>query len=487
MEEKPRNTQDLETIPIPYSKGDTVYLENGTPFLIEEITDYRVSLRDPSLLYPILRSESRRSFLKLLDRYPQSQVPQEKAENFRITDEDLGQGSKRDKFAGNINAISTLQTIERENRPARKEEQEILSKYVGWGGLSEVFDKDNSSFANEYTQLKSLLSEDEYSMARASTLNAHYTSPVVIKAIYDAVDRMGFTRGNILEPSCGIGSFFGMFPDSMENSNLYGIELDSLTGRIAKQLYPNANISINGFEKTELPDSFFDLAIGNVPFGNYRLNEKKYDNLNFLIHDHFFAKSLDKVRPGGVVAFITSKGTMDKQSPDVRRYLAQRAELLGAIRLPNNAFKNAGAEVTSDIIFLQKRDRPIDMDRDWIHLGTDEDGIILNSYFTEHPEMILGKMEMKSGPFGMESTCTPLPDADLSEQLKSAIQNIEGSISEIDIPDMELDTDTSIPTDPTVKNFSHTLVDGEIYYVKIRMIKPNTNETAKERIKGMVG
>ncbi|WP_353095689.1 SNF2-related protein [Tissierella praeacuta] len=474
-------------IPIPYRKGDTIYLENGTSFLIEEITDYRITLRDPSLLYPILRVESRESFLQLLERYPQSEVSEEKAENFRITDEDLGQGSKREKFLENINAISTLQTIERENRPATKEEQEILSHYVGWGGLSEVFDKDNSSFANEYVQLKSLLSEDEYSMARASTLNAHYTSPIVIKAIYDAVDRMGFTRGNILEPSCGIGSFFGMLPDNMQNSNLYGIELDSITGRIAKQLYPTAHISINGFEKTELPDSFFDLAIGNVPFGNYKLNEKKYDNLNFLIHDHFFAKALDKVRPGGVVAFITSKGTMDKQSPDVRRYLTQRAELLGAIRLTNNAFKNAGAEVTSDIIFLQKRDRPIDMDRDWIHLDTDEDGITLNSYFVNNSEMILGKMEMKSGPFGMESTCTPLPDADLSEQLKVAIQKIEGSISEIDLPDMELDTGTSIPADPTVKNFSYTLVDGEIYYREnSRMIKPNTNERAKERIKGMV-
>jgi hypothetical protein len=365
---------------IPFEKGDTVYLENGTPFLIEEITDYHITLRDPSLLYPILRSESRESFLRLLELYPQSQVPQEKAENYRITDEHLGEGSKREKFAGNVAAITTLQTIERERRPATKEEQEILSHYVGWGGLSEVFDKDNSSFSSEYAQLKSLLSEDEYSMARASTLNAHYTSPTVIKAIYDAVERMGFTTGNILEPACGTGHFFGMLPDSMQNSNLYGIELDSITGRIAKQLYPNANISITGFEKTELPDSFFDIAIGNVPFGNYKLSEKRYDKNNFLIHDHFFAKALDKVRPGGVVAFITSKGTMDKQSPDVRRYLAQRAELLGAIRLPNNAFlRNAGTEVTSDIIFLQKRDRPIDVDRDWIHLDTNEDGIALNS------------------------------------------------------------------------------------------------------------
>jgi len=473
---------------IPYNKGDTVYLENGTPFLIEEITDYHVTLRDPSLLYPILRAESKESFLRLLELYPQSQVPQEKAENFRITDEHLGEGSKREKFTQNIAAIITLQKIERERRPATKDEQETLSHYVGWGGLSEVFDKDNSSYSNEYTQLKSLLSEDEYSMARASTLNAHYTSPTVIKAIYDAVENMGFTTGNILEPACGIGHFFGLLPDSMQNSNLYGIELDSITGRIAKQLYPNANISITGFEKIELPDSFFDLAIGNVPFGNYKLSEKRYVSNNFLIHDHFFAKALDKVRPGGVVAFITSKGTMDKQSPDVRRYFAQRAELLGAIRLPNNAFlKNAGTEVTSDIIFLQKRDRPIDVDRDWIHLNTNEDGIILNSYFTYNPEMILGRMEMKSGPFGMESTCSPIPEADLSEQLKAAILNIEGSITEIDLPDMEISTDTSIPADPTVKNFSYTLVDGEVYYREnSRMVKPNINETAKERIKGMV-
>ncbi|NLK37996.1 MAG: DEAD/DEAH box helicase family protein, partial [Epulopiscium sp.] len=477
-----------ETNHIPYSKGDTVLLENGTPFLVEEITDYHVTLRDPSLLYPILRAESRESFLRLIELYPQSQLPQEKAENFRIADEYLGEGSKRDKFTRNVAAITTLQTIEKERRPATKEEQETLSHYVGWGGLSEVFDKDNSSFSGEFAQLKSLLSDDEYSMARASTLNAHYTSPTVIKAIYSAVEHMGFSTGNILEPACGIGHFFGMLPDSMKGSNLYGVELDSITGRIAKQLYPNANISITGFEKTELPDSFFDLAIGNVPFGNYKLSEKRYDNNNFLIHDHFFAKALDKVRPGGVVAFITSKGTMDKQSSDVRRYLAQRAELLGAIRLPNNAFlKNAGTEVTSDIIFLQKRDRPIDMDRDWIHLDTNEDGITLNSYFANQPEMILGTMEMKSGQFGMESTCTPLPHAELSEQLKSAILNIEGNISEIELPDMEVSSSSSVPADPSVKNFSYTLLDGEVYYREnSRMVKPDLNQTAKERITGLV-
>lgn len=477
-----------ETPTIPYNIGDTVFLENGTPFLMEEISAHQVTLRDPSLFYPILRAESHESFTRLLERYPQPEKPQEKAENFRITDTHLGEGGKREKIARNVTAITTLQTIERENHPATKAEQEILSAYVGWGGLPEVFDKTNSSFSGEYMQLKALLSEDEYEMARASTLNAHYTSPTVIKAIYDTVEQMGFSTGNILEPACGTGNFFGMLPEGMQGSKLYGVELDSITGRIAKQLYPSANIAITGFEKIELPDSFFDLAIGNVPFGNYKLGEKRYDNQNFLIHDHFFAKALDKVRPSGVVAFVTSKGTMDKQSPEVRRYLAQRAELLGAIRLPNNAFlKNAGTEVTSDILFLQKRDRPIDVDRDWIHLAKDENDITLNSYFAEHPEMILGTMGLKSGQFGMESTCTPLPDADLAEQLQRAASNIEGSIPDAELPDMELGSDSSIPADPTVKNFSYTLVDGEVYYREnSRMVRPELNQTAKERIAGLV-
>ena len=299
---------------------------------------------------------------------------------------------------------------------------------------------------------------------------------------------MGFTTGNILEPACGVGNFFGMLPDSMQNSKLYGVELDSITGRIAKQLYPNANIAVTGFEKTHLPDSFFDLAIGNVPFGNYKLTDRQYDKHNFLIHDYFFAKALDQVRSGGVVAFVTSKGTMDKQSPDVRRYLAQRAELLGAVRLPNNAFaKNAGTEVTSDILFLQKRDRPIDVDKDWIHLGTTEDGILVNSYFADHPEMILGKMEIQSGQFGMESTCVPLEGADLAEQLKTALSTIEGEIQQADLPDMETSTDISIPADPNVKNFSYTLVDGEVYYREnSRMVRPELNQTATERVTGLV-
>lgn len=484
----PAEETQIETAPIPYTKGDTVYLENGTPFLVEEITDHQVTLRDPSLFYPVLRAESRESFLQLLERYTQTKAVQEKAEDFRITDTHLGEGNKREKYQRNVAAITTLQTIERENRPATKEEQETLSQYIGWGGLPDVFDETKDNWHGEYLQLKDLLSEDEYDMARASTLNAHYTSPTVIQAIYNAVKQMGFKSGNILEPACGTGNFFGMLPDSMQGSNLYGVELDSITGRIAKQLYPSANIAVTGFEKTDLPDSFFDLAIGNVPFGNYKLTEKRYDSQNFLIHDHFFAKALDKVRPGGIVAFVTSKGTMDKKNPEVRRYLAQRAELLGAIRLPNNAFsKNAGTEVTSDIIFLQKRDRPIDVDRDWIHLGLDENDITLNSYFADHPEMILGNMEMVSGQFGEESACVPIEGADLSEQLKTAILNVEGEISEADLPDLEISEQVSIPANPNVKNHTYALVDGEVYFREnSRMVKPALNQTAKERITGLV-
>lgn len=484
----PAEEKQAEITPIPYSKGDTVYLENGTPFLIEEITDHQVTLRDPSLFYPVLRAESRESFLQLLERYPQTKSVQEEAEDFRITDTHLGEGSKREKYQRNVAAITALQTIEKENRPATKEEQEILSQYVGWGSLPDVFDESKDNWHSEYLQLKDLLTESEYEMARASTLNAHYTSPTVIKAIYDTVEQMGFKNGNILEPACGTGNFFGMLPDSMQGSNLYGVELDSITGRIAKQLYPSANIAVTGFEKTDLPDSFFDLAIGNVPFGNYKLTEKRYDSQNFLIHDHFFAKALDKVRPGGIVAFVTSKGTMDKKNPEVRRYLAQRAELLGAIRLPNNAFsKNAGTEVTSDIIFLQKRDRPIDVDRDWMHLGFDENDITLNSYFADHPEMILGNMEMVSGQFGEESACVPIEGADLAEQLKAAVLNIEGEISEADLPDLEVSEQVSIPADPNVKNHTYALVDGEVYFREnSRMVKPALNQTAKERITGLV-
>lgn len=336
------------------------------------------------------------------------QIDKTGAVNFHITDDDLGIGTAKEKFRRNVEAIRTLEKIESENRIATPEEQEILSQYVGWGGLADAFDESKNAWANEYQELKGLLSEQEYTSARESTLNAHYTSPAIIRSIYEALDRMGFEKGNVLEPAMGIGNFFGMMPEKMQESRLYGVELDGITGRIAKQLYPNADIKITGFEKTDCPNDFFDVAIGNVPFGQYKVADKQYDKQNFLIHDYFFAKTLDKVRPGGVVAFVTSKGTMDKKSPEVRKYLAQRAELLGAVRLPNTAFKeNAGTEVTSDILFLKKRDRVMDLEPDWVHLSEDENGIAMNSYFAQHPEMIVGKMEMVSGPYGMESTCMP--------------------------------------------------------------------------------
>ncbi|MFI3325991.1 MAG: hypothetical protein R3Y35_07430 [Clostridia bacterium] len=404
-------------------------------------------------------------------------------ENFRITDDNLGVGTKNEKIIYNLDAIRTLKLIEKENRPATNLEKTALSKYVGWGGIPEIFEESNTN----YLLLKTSLSEDEYSKARASVLNAHYTSPTIIKAMYNAIENMGFSTGNILEPSCGVGNFLGLLPDSMNGSKLYGVELDSITGRIAKLLYPNANIDIKGFEKTDYPDNFFDVAIGNVPFGDYSLSEKRYDKENFKIHDHFFAKSLDKVRTGGVVAFVTSKGTLDKKNSSVRKYLAKRAELLGAIRLPNTAFKsNAGTEVTSDIIFLQKRENPIDIQPDWVHLGLDENNISMNSYFVENPDMILGKMEMVSGRFGEESTCSPMEDLELSTQLQKAIKNIVATIPELEFDNNAL-VETSIPADPNVKNFSYTLVNGEVYYREnSRMSKPELNAVALERAKGMI-
>ena len=322
--------------------------------------------------------------------------------------ETIGKGfAPKEKFRQNIEAIRTLEKIEGEHRTATPEEQEVLAKYVGWGGLADAFDSSKANWANEYQELKSLLSPEEYASARESTLNAHYTSPVIIQAIYDAVGKMGFTRGNVLDPAAGIGNFYGCLPEEMQGSRLYGAELDGLTGRIAKQLYPHADIKITGFENTSYPNDFFDVAVGNVPFGQYKVSDRQYDKHNFLIHDYFFAKTLDKVRPGGIVAFVTSKGTMDKKNPEVRKYLAQRAELLGAVRLPNTAFKeNAGTEVTSDILFLKKRDRVMDIEPDWVHL-TEKDGIVMNQYFADHPEMVLGKMEMVSGAHGMESACLP--------------------------------------------------------------------------------
>ena len=423
----------------------------------------------------------------------QPQIDKSGAVNFHIapeTEESAGKGfAAKEKFRQNVEAIRTLEKIEGENRIATRSEQEILAKYVGWGGLADAFDETKANWASEYQELKSLLSAEKYDSARESTLNAHYTSSVIIKAIYDAMERMGFSKGNILEPAMGIGNFFGMLPENMQESRLYGVELDGITGRIARQLYPNADVKITGFEKTDYPNDFFDVAIGNVPFGQYKVADRAYDKHNFLIHDYFFAKALDKVRPGGVVAFVTSKGTMDKKSPEVRKYLAQRAELLGAIRLPNTAFKeNAGTEVTSDILFLKKRDRVIDTLPDWVYLCENEDGIAMNQYFADHPEMIMGKMEMVSGQFGMEATCTPDTAIPLSKQLEKAISHIEGSIDEVEFD--ELDDELAredIPADPGVKNYSYTIVDERVYYRENSIMKPvDVSETMEQRMKGMV-
>ena len=525
-----------------YQVGDTVYL-GDTAFLIEEITDTHVNLRDPTLLYPISRVERRDTFEQMLAEDtrndelfykqtdampaesenfvlteeapsdPATQQPQEeirlhnlvidltgheterkeaepyKAQNFHITDDHLGEGGAKTKYAFNIAAIQTLKQIEAEGRQATPQEQETLSKYVGWGGLPQAFDAENASWQKEYQQLKSLLTDEEYAAARGSTLNAHYTSPVVIRAMYEALASMGFQDGNVLEPACGVGNFFGMLPEEMQSSKLYGVELDSITGRIARQLYPDAQIEIRGFEKTSRKD-FFDVAVGNVPFGNYKVADKPFDKYGFLIHDYFFAKALEQVRPGGVIAFITSKGTMDKASPDVRRYIAQRAELLGAIRLPNNAFKaNAGTEVTSDILFLQKREHPIDIEPDWIHLGQTADGIPINSYFVDHPDMVLGKMQWDKSMYGneKETTCEPIPGADLAQQLHAAVRNIDGKYKRIELSEMDMNSERTIPADPDVRNFSYALVNGQVYYRENSvMTRPVLNQTTQERIKGMI-
>ncbi|MFQ7269573.1 MAG: DEAD/DEAH box helicase family protein [Clostridium sp.] len=411
------------------------------------------------------------------------------AENYVISDMELGVGTAKEKFQRNVEAIRTLETIESEKRLATNEEQEVLSKYVGWGGLADAFDETKSAWAKEYAELKTLLSEEEYISARESTLNAHYTSPVIIQEIYRTLQRMGFTKGNLLEPSMGIGNFFGMLPETMRESHLYGVELDSLTGRIARLLYPKANITGDGYEKTAFPNDFFDAAVGNVPFGQYKVADKKYDKYNFLIHDYFFGKTLDQVRPGGVIAFITSKGTMDKENPKVRKYIAQRAELLGAVRLPNTAFKaNAGTEVTSDILFLQKRDRIVDIEPDWVHLSQDENGIAMNSYFVEHPEMVVGSMEMVSGPYGMESTCVPDDSIPFEEQLQKSLSFIEGSYEEIELEELNEElTAEVIPAVPEVKNFSYALIDDRLYYRENSLMRPvEAFEGMIERIKGMV-
>ena len=417
-------------------------------------------------------------------------IDKSKAVNFKITDHALGVGSAKEKFRKNIEAIRTLEQVESEQRIATPEEQQILSQYVGWGGLADAFDESKSAWAREYEELKQLLSPKEYESARSSTLTAYYTSPIIIRSIYEVLENMGFEKGNILEPSMGIGNFFGMLPEKMTESRLYGVELDSITGRIAKQLYPKATIQITGFEKSDYPNDFFDIVIGNVPFGQYKVADKQFDKHNFFIHDYFFAKALDKVRPKGVIAFITSKGTMDKKSPEVRKYLAQRAELLGAVRLPNTAFQaNAGTEVTSDILFFQKRDRWGDIEPEWVHLAEDENGIVQNSYFVIHPEMIVGKMTMISGQYGMESICVADTTRPLVEQLREAVQHIQGQIETVELDELEDELDNvTILADPEVKNFSYTLVEENIYYRENSIMKPvSMPEGMQERVKGMIG
>ena len=603
----------------PYSVGDTVYLENGKPYIIESVGVFDITLSDPTLFYPISRAESRESFARLMERYPQPEkepayteetvavYPADKnnlpydveirtlrfdepehdppsaepaepeppamseeevllleqegraalsemgefvpdfddaisqaeidetpthrhavsisidgewqgfpsadaaeqaayadfkaashrnAQNFHITDDALGVGGAKAKFRANMAAIHLLQELEFEGLQASPEQQEILSRYVGWGGLADAFDESKDNWKAEFAELYTALSPEEYAAARASTLNAHYTSPTVIRAIYDAVENMGFQTGNILEPSMGVGNFFGMLPESMKSSRLYGVELDSITGRIAKQLYPKADITVAGFETTDRKD-FFDLAVGNVPFGQYQVSDRAFDKLGFSIHNYFFAKALDQVRPGGVVAFVTSRYTMDAKDSAARKYIAQRADFLGAIRLPNNAFKaNAGTDVVSDIIFLQKRDRPIEIEPDWVHTGiwrnpeANADGFAINQYFIDHPEMVLGRQTSESTQYGRQDfTVAPIEGADLAEQLSGAIRNIRGTYAEAELPDLGEDETIveTIPADPNVRNFSYTVVDGELYYRQNSiMTKPDFNATAKERAKGMV-
>ena len=422
---------------------------------------------------------------------PEHTPPVADARNFRITDSDLGAGGAKTKYQANISAIRLLKQLEAEGLQAIPDQQEVLSRYVGWGGLVDAFDPDKENWRAEYAELKELLTPEEYEAARASTLNAHYTSPTVIHAMYEALENMGFESGNILEPSMGVGNFFGCLPESMQNSRLYGVELDSITGRIAKQLYPKADITVAGFETTDRRD-FYDVAIGNVPFGQYQVNDRAYNRLGFSIHDYFFAKTLDQVRPGGVIAFVTSRYTMDKQSPEVRRYIAQRAELLGAIRLPNNAFKaNAGTDVVSDIIFLQKRDCPIEIEPDWVHLGRNEDGFAINSYFVEHPEMILGRQSSESTQYGRQDfTVEPIEGLELADQLHDAVKYIRGTYQAAELQELGDDEalSDSIPADPNVKNYSYTVVDGEVYYRQNSLMsRPALNATASERVKGLVG
>ena len=483
-----------------YRVGDTIRLD-GKDFTVETVGTLNIQLRDPDEVYPVARSESKENLERLL-RQPGNihlhnltvnlTPAPEPAGNFHITDDHLGEGGAKQKYARNIEAIRTLFQLEQEHRGATAEEQQILSQYVGWGGLADAFDPNKENWSAEYTQLKELLSEDEYAAARSSTLNAHYTSPTVIRSIYDAVVRMGFHSGNILEPSMGVGNFFGMLPDSMADSRLYGVELDSITGRIAKKLYPQADITVAGFETTDRRD-FYDLAVGNVPFGQYKVNDKAYNKLGFSIHNYFFAKAIDQVRPGGIVAFVTSRYTMDSKDSTARKHMAERADLLGAIRLPNNAFKaNAGTDVVSDIIFLQKRDRPADIEPAWVQLGQTEDGFAINQYFADHPEMILGVLSTESTQYGREElTVAPIEGANLADQLAEAVQHIEGQYTEVevetpDIADAEAERKT-LPADPEVKNFSYTVVNGDVFYRENSvMTQVELSDTAKGRVTGMV-
>lgn len=485
--------------------GKEILIDNRR-YVIENISEISgdVSMRDMTFAnavgFPINRVEKIGHIRSLLskaqeEKQPEKAVspvpaPSEPRHNYRITEDTLGVGGAKEKFRNNMAAINLLHELELENRLATPEEQETLSKYVGWGGLSMAFDEHNTAWADEFKELYASLSPEEYRAAMESTLTAFYTPPVVIKSMYEALERLGFSEGSILEPSCGTGNFFGLLPDTMAGSKLHGVEIDPLTGKIAKQLYQKANIAVQGFEETKLPDDHFDVVIGNVPFGDFKVNDSRYNAQKFLIHDYFFAKALDKVRAGGVVAFVTSKGTMDKASPEIRKYIAQRAELLGAIRLPDNTFRaNAGTEVTSDILFLQKRDRVIDTEPDWVHLDTDENGITMNSYFVQHPEMILGKMKMESTRFGFDSACKAYQDIPLSELLHNAIQNIQGEIPEYEneLDEISDGQDASIPADPNVRNFSYALVDGKVYFRENDHMTPAmASVTAENRIKGLI-
>lgn len=523
-EKEPEEAEQLQDVKYEYHLGDKVYI-GASEYEILSVDDERVMLYDYDV--PLFNKEfSRTEFDRKVRENPMNEhlivkeepaeernekepeplvpaweqkkkvkgfdlhpdVPMADRHTFNLRENEVETVGKKERFRRNIMAIQLLKKCQEENRFATPEEQIILSKYVGWGGLSEAFDENNSAWATEYLELSSVLTPEEYASARESTLTAFYTPPEVITAIYKAMEQMGFKEGNLLEPSCGIGNFIGMLPDTMQDSKIYGVELDTISAGIAQQLYQKTTIAAQGFEETNLPDSFFDGVVGNVPFGDFKVSDKRYDKHKFLIHNYFFAKSLDKLRPGGVMALVTSKGTMDKETLAVRKYIAQRAELLGAIRLPNNTFKgNAGTEVISDILILQKRDRLIDIEPDWVHLDTDENGIKMNSYFVQHPEMILGEMKMVSGRFGMEATCVPYENADLAAQLDEAVANIHGEITEYEVEEELEEEDNSIPADPTVRNFSYTVVDDKIYYREnSRMTPVEVSATAENRIKGMI-